>query len=326
MTTSDCHYGYHIVGNLWGRRRLVEADRAFTAYCACDAATVESEAYLSAFRFPHPFRTWMESNRTPKGYAGACGSPWLWFDIDQADDLDGALRATRRLVGALLDRYRALDDDDLLTFFSGSKGFHVGLPLTWGPTPSLTFHLAAKCFAEGLAGMAGVTIDAGVYDRVRAFRAPNSRHPKTGLHKRRLSLDELTHLSIDRVRDLARSPLPFDLPTPSAIDPTAAADWAAAEALASQQAEGKAQRRADASTNGPTLNRSTLDYIRDGAAEGDRHRLLFSAAANLAEFACPPALAHAFLTDAGRDSGLSPSDVARQIDCGLGHDRDPKPS
>ena len=32
------------------------------------------------------------------------------------------------------------------------------------------------------AELAAVTIDAGIYDRVRAFRAPNSRHPKTGLH------------------------------------------------------------------------------------------------------------------------------------------------
>ena len=318
--TSDCPFGYRIVGKLQGQRRLVEVGRALAAYCACDiAAKVESEGYLSAFRFPYSFKSWMDSNGTPKGYADACGSPWLWFDIDQADDFDGALLATRRLVGLLLDRYRTIDEDDLLTFFSGSKGFHIGLPLTWGPMPALTFHLAAKRMAEGLAHLAGVTIDAGVYDCVRAFRAPNSRHQKTGLHKCRLSLDELTHLSSDRIRDLARSPFPFDLPRPTAIDPTAVGDWTAAEALANQQAEGKAQRRADASTNGPTLNRSTMDYLREGAANGDRHRLLFSAAANLAEFACPPSLAHALLTEAGRDSGLSPSDVRRQIDCGLSH-------
>ena len=326
--TRDCPLGYRIVGNLWGRRRLVDAGVALAGYCACDAAAkVVSEAYLSAFQFPRAVEGWMEAHGTPKGYAGACGSPWLWFDIDDADDLGEALRSTRRLVGALLQRYRTLDDDDVLTFFSGSKGFHVGLPLTWGPMPSLTFHLASRRMAEALAQLAGVNIDAGVYDRVRAFRAPNSRHPKTGLHKRRLSLGELTHLTADRIRDLAREPLPFDLPRPSAIDPTAAGDWAQAEAGAVQQAEGRAQRRGDFAMNGPALNRATMDYIRDGAAVpvGDRHRTLFSAAANLAEFGCPPALAHALLGEAGRDSGLSPSDVARQIDCGLSHDRGKAP-
>jgi hypothetical protein len=68
-----------------------------------------------------------------------------------------------------------------------------------------------------------------------------------------------------------------------------------------------------------TLNRQTLDFIRDGANVGDRHRLLFSASANLAEFGCPPALAHALLTEPALDCGLSPSEVRRQIDCGLSH-------
>ena len=65
-----------------------------------------------------------------------------------------------------------------------------------------------------------------------------------------------------------------------------------------KQAEAKAQRRAAVANGMPTLNRQTLDFIRDGADIGNLHRLLFSAAANLAEFACPPTLAHALLTGA----------------------------
>ncbi len=61
------------------------------------------------------------------------------------------------------------------------------------------------------------------------------------------------------------------------------------------------------------------DFIRGGASSGDRHRLLFRAAANLAEFGCPVALAHELLTEAALDSGLSPSETRRQIDCGLKH-------
>ena len=68
-----------------------------------------------------------------------------------------------------------------------------------------------------------------------------------------------------------------------------------------------------------TLNRATLDFIRDGATAGDRHRLLISAAANLAELGCSLALAETLLSDAALDSGLSPSDVRRQIECGVNH-------
>lgn len=82
------------------------------------------------------------------------------------------------------------------------------------------------------------------------------------------------------------------------------------------EGEAKAARRA-AGHGAPTLNRSTLDYIRNGADQGDRHRLLYSAAANLGEFGCPSALAVVLLEEPALDSGLPPKDVRRGIECGL---------
>ncbi len=192
-------------------------------------------------------------------------------------------------------------------------------PSTWNPAASVTFHRTARRFAEGLAAEAGVNIDTGVYDKVRLFRAPNSRHPKTGLHKRRLSLDELLHLDAARVRHLAAAPEPFGLPVVTAADPTP--PRTGKPPCKPSRAKPKRKPNGDAAVaNGtPRLNRATLDFIRDGADQGDRHRLLFSAAANLAEFNCPPALAHTLLADAALDAGLSPGDVRRQIDCGLRH-------
>lgn len=82
-------------------------------------------------------------------------------------------------------------------------------------------------FAEAAARRAGATIDVSIYDRIRPFRAPNSRHPRTGLHKRRLSLDELLTIPAARIVELAREPMPFDLPDPF-TDPALLADWQAA--------------------------------------------------------------------------------------------------
>jgi hypothetical protein len=312
--------GFRVLGSATTRRRPVDAGAALAGYATCDPrAEVEREAYLSAFTYGEEFRRHLRETGSCKGYDGPCWAPWLWWDIDREGDLDAALRDARRLAASVLQRYPALDDDDLLLFFSGSKGAHVGLPVTWGPAPSVTFHRVARRLAEALAAAAGVSIDTGVYDKVRLFRAPNSRHPKTGLHKRRLTFDELMHLSADRVRQFAAAPEPFDLPCVTAADVRAVADWQAAEAAVISEAEAKAQRRAAVADGAPRLNRATLDFIRDGADQGDRHRLLFSAAANLAEFDCPPALAHALLTEAALDSGLTPADVRRQIDCGLAH-------
>jgi len=307
--------GFRIVGSCSEPRRLVDAGAAFAAYAACDTrAETGRESYLSAFRFDEDFRRHLADTGSTAEFAGACWSPWLWFDLDAEGDLPRAQAEAEGLAEVLTARY-AVPADALLLFFSGSKGFHAGLPTAlWSPEPSAEFHRIARRFAEHVAELAGVTIDTGVYDRVRAFRAPNSRHPKTGLHKRRLTLAELSGPLAD-ILELAKTPAPFDLPPTPAANDQAAADWEAAAERVAIEAEAKAARRAAGGM--PTLNRSTLEFIRDGAAAGDRHRRLFSAAANLGELGCPPALALALLEEAGLDCGLPPKEVRRQIDCGL---------
>ena len=315
-----CPFGFRIVGSCHEARRLVDADAAFVAYCNCDErAEVNREAYLSAFRFGDDFRSHLDATGSTKNFNGVCWSLWLWFDIDREDDLDRALNDARKLAAFVAERYR-LDDDDLLIFYSGAKGFHVGLPTSlWMPSPSVTFHTTARRLAEALAERAGVVIDVGVYDRVRAFRAPNSRHPKTGLHKRRLTFDELMGMNVDAIKRLAEKPEAFDLPPIPPVNEQASTDWREAGENIQQATNAKAERRAAGMP--PRLNRLTLEVIRniETIAAGDRHRVLFTSAANLAEFGCPPELAHALLTEAGLDSGLSPSDVRRQIECGLKH-------
>ena len=118
-------------------------------YCSCDPAVdVEREAYLSAFQFGEDFRQlpidWLDR----PGFFGPCWSPWLWFDIDAEEDLERAATNTRMLCTVLDGRYE-VGEAELLIFFSGSKGFHVGLPTAlWSPEPSVMFHKTARRFAE----------------------------------------------------------------------------------------------------------------------------------------------------------------------------------
>jgi hypothetical protein len=275
---------------------------------------------LSAFQYGEDFRQYLESTGSTKGYKGECWSEYVWFDVDNEDDPQAALHSTRRLAGTILDRYMGLDDDSLLYFFSGTKGYHVGLPLCWDAAPSTDFNRTTRKLAEGIAQLAGVEIDSSIHDKVRLFRAPNSRHPKSGLHKLRLSHDELMQLTLDLIRELAVSPEPFEWPDASPLRCEAAAkDWTEAAAIVKQEAEIKARPRDAADP--PKLNRLTREFICEGAEKGGRPVRLFSAAANLAEFGCPAALAHALLTEPALDSGLSPDEVFRQIECGLNHVR-----
>lgn len=311
--------GFRIVGSVREPRRLVDWDVAFAAYSNCDTrAELEKEAFLSAFTFGADFRDRKDEwgNVNVKGFTGPCASKWVNWDVDREDDLDRALHDSRQLAAVIVERFSP-PEGFLLVFFSGSKGFHLALSTAlWSPEPSEIFNRVAKQFAAGVADAAGAAIDTGIYDKVRPFRAPNSRHPRTGLHKRRLSLDELQTLPLSEIQKLALEPAPFCLPTQTGMSEAATAEWLTAEQTVQSHAKQQVQRKV-AATGVPTLNRLTLDFIRNGADEGDRHRRLFSAAANLAEFQCPRALAHALLTEAGLDAGLTPSDVRRQIECGL---------
>jgi len=324
VITSDFRFAFRILGGCYEARRLVDATAAFAAYAAADPkAEVTIEAYLSAFRFGADFAAHLKGTGSTKDFAGPCWSPWVWWDLD-SDELQYSHKDAGALAAFLVERY-TVEPGALLLFFSGSKGFHVGLPTAlWNPSPSTDFHRTARRFAERLAELASVTIDTGVYDKVRAFRAPNSRHAKTGLHKRSLSFAELLG-PLAAIVELAATPAPFDVPNVTGTSEAAVADWHAATDLVAREGEAKAARRTAGNGSG-ALNKATLAFIRDGAGTGDRHRLLFSAAANLAEFHCPLPLAVALLEESALDSGLSPKDVRRAIECGLSTVGTPSPS
>jgi hypothetical protein len=285
------------------------------------------EQYATAFHYDRSMLAHLKANGgSSAGFGGAVWSSGLHFDLDAADDLAPALEAGRRLTTTILQRYTALAEADLEIYYSGSRSIHVELPLPHRPHPGPMFHLVCRKLAfrmaklAGLDAVGGVKFDEGNYDKVRLWRLVNSRHAKTGLHKVRLNYDELMHLTVDGVRKLATVPRPF-MAVDSALTPTLQleSDWQqAAEAVIREQQSKAALRIEDAAAGGPDrLNRATMDFVRDGAGTGDRHRLLYSAACNLAEFHCPPRLAFALLMPSALDSGLAPTDAGRQIECGL---------
>ncbi len=143
---------------------------------------------------------------------------------------------------------------------------------------------------SGSRPMVAITIDAGSMTACARFALPNSRHPKTGLFKRRIDHDALMSLSIDGIRRLAEQPAEFDLPDPrpSAADvATMRSLWSEANAHDAKHSR-RVRRQGARQRAGSTVRRSISSS--DGAGPGDRHRLLFSAAANLAEFGCSPEL------------------------------------
>jgi hypothetical protein len=309
--------GFRVVGGKTSERRPIDWWAAFAAYASLDPrAETDREAYLSLFTFGADFVEYLELERSERGYGGPCGAPWLWWDIDRRDDLPAALSDARALVGVMLDHYRDFDEDHPLILLSGGKGVHVGLPVVWSAEPSPSFNAIAKTFCLDLAEQARVAVDASIYSKVRLFRAPNSRHP-SGLFKRRLSHDELMHLTPAAVVERAREPGPFDIPSGPLSCPRAADDWL----KAARTVERRAMSRPAPGEAPSKLQALTRDFLINGAPEGERELRCFRAAANFGEFDCPPDLAHALLTEAALDSGLTPSETRRAIDSGLAHAR-----
>ena len=328
MSASAFRYGLHVVGPTHSQRVPVEwVPLLIAAASVTPPFDPTREQYATAFHFDRSMLTHLKANGgSSAGFTGAVWSMALHFDLDAADDFAPALDAGRRLTTTLLQRYPALGEGDLEIFYSGGRSIHVELPLPHRPEPGPTFHLVCRKLAfrlaklAGLDAIGGVKFDEGNYDKVRLWRLVNSQHAKTGLHKVRLSYDELMHLNADGIRKLAVAPRPFmPVDPPIVSEPQLERDWhQTAEAVAHEQEDKAAQKVEDVAAGGPDrLNRATLDFIRGGASVGDRHRLLFSAAANLGEFDCPPKLACAILMPSALDSGLTPSDAARQIECGL---------
>jgi len=321
MTTTPL--ALRVVGDAWDARRITNHRAALAAYARCDPlADLSRQSFLSHFSFPVAFR---EHFATPdasiekaagseKGYVGECGADWLFWDIDRGDATE-ALADASRLVATILATFSEYQAADLLIFLSGGKGFHIGLPLVWRPEPSVDFNAVAKRFCLAVADKAGVVVDQAVYSKTRLFRAPNSRHAKTGRFKRWLPPGEFSRLSVADIFDMAAEPAPFEVPAGPPESPTAEAAWEAAKVATDDHAE--ARRRFVDDAGGPRLQAATIGVIRGAVDVGERHERLWRAAANLAEFGCPDDLAHALLYEAGLDMGLRPSDVTRQINCGL---------
>jgi hypothetical protein len=312
-------------------RQVVRLDEALRSYAeAADSRlNLDREAFLTAFWFPSAIKEYRKANKgSERGYAGPTHASVVWWDIDRAGNLDQALADGRKLVGFLGFQAHGIPDDGFLVFFSGSKGLHIGCPVVWPTEAGRWFHEQARQFAVRIAREVGVPIDETLYDRCQLLRAPNTRHGTSGLYKVRLTYDELLNLNGDGIRGLAISPRPFDWPTAPA-DPQAESltvYWTEAVVEAGRVENNRAERVKQEQT----ITRSTLEVLagklsdlaavpdsaKSGSPDCSRAVMLWRAAGNLGECGVPLPATVGLLREAGMDSGLTPTEVERQIQSG----------
>ena len=174
MTDSPFACGLAVSGPTNSDRQLVRHEPTLNVFA--DGEGESGEAYLSHFVFgPEMFAHFRANGGSPAGFAGPCAARYVVLDIDRPD-LNDALADCRKLVQTIMRRYPEIEDDPPI-YFSGNKGFHVLVELAHRPTPAVGFHRVAKTYCEGLAALAEVAIDGGIYDLVRIVRLPNAVVP-----------------------------------------------------------------------------------------------------------------------------------------------------
>lgn len=162
------------------------------------AIKVNGSAYLSIYSYNEAHKEKFEKTGSLAGIKDV-ESDVLVFDFDDKTNPDNARKDAAELVQRLANL--GVDvDNDVNCYFSGSKGVHVVLPLTQSVTPA-QFKKATAELAKGLK-----TYDSVVSDSQRVLRLEHTKHPSTGLYKIPLAAFEVDELSIDQIRELAKTP------------------------------------------------------------------------------------------------------------------------
>ena len=213
-------FGFACQGVAVRQKQKIRWLETFKAACSCNPYIInQTDFFLSLYSFDKGLiEHFRQTGNSVAGYCGACYCPFIWFDIDRGN-LTDAQKDAARLVEYLTQTPADSDSDSglivpdaesILLFFSGSKGFHLAVPVAvFGDEvkPGKEFPGRYKAAALEIARRAGVAVDKKVYDRQRLFRCPNTKHGKTGLYKIPLSYWEITTaLSVAEIRQRAQRP------------------------------------------------------------------------------------------------------------------------
>jgi hypothetical protein len=158
---------------------------------------VDGEAYVSIYSYNDSHKKKVEETGSISGIKDVTTNT-LVFDFDSTD-IEKARQDVLTLGARLVDQ-QGVNPEDIACYFSGGKGFHLVVPLVQEITPD-QFKAAVTRLAEDLP-----TFDSVVSDPQRILRMEYTRHPKSGLYKIPLHIAEVDEMSVDQIKELAKTP------------------------------------------------------------------------------------------------------------------------
>ena len=138
-----------------------------------------ADCYTSMYRFEKGYHELCKKTGSVSGTSQfPCYSDYLWFDIDNTD-LELALIDARQLL-INIELIDSTLSELVLIFFSGAKGFHIGIPSAlFGIEPSADLPRIHKQLVKMIAK--DVSFDTAIYEHNRLWRIPNTKNSKSGL-------------------------------------------------------------------------------------------------------------------------------------------------
>lgn len=152
--------------------------------------------YMSIFQYTDEHKKLVDLNKSVAGIRDVTTNQLVW-DFD-SKDLEVSKQSALKLANRLVEKYK-IDPDTIYTFFSGSKGVHIILPLERTITQP-EFKAATFYLANDLEGY-----DPSVSAPTSMLRIENTKNQKTGLYKIPLHLAELDEMSISEIQELAKN-------------------------------------------------------------------------------------------------------------------------
>ena len=186
------------------KRTLISLDEFAKVYQAY-LKKPETEFYHTIFQFDDELVNHIHLEGQSRGFKGKCYEQFFPFDIDREGDFELARQDTLRLIEFF--KGHGIESEDCQIYFSGGKGFHlIFSPELYGSfEPDSQLPDRMKGIAKKVEAESSVKIDQSLYQHLRIFRMPNSKH-KSGKFKVQLTYPQLKSLSIEDILEYASQP------------------------------------------------------------------------------------------------------------------------
>jgi len=186
-------YTEKVVGNIYERGDVVEIDVP-NHMIDCYGHEV-TNAFSSHYQYGEEIVRYVEETGSIRGYNGPMMADAIVWDFDSSNIAD-----VFSDVVELIDRLYSMTGDynSIRLYFSGNKGMHVYFLSAdiraMGKSvkiPTVVKYVAMD-IAQGLS-----TCDESIYDRTRIIRIVNSKHPKSGMYKAYIGVEDFLQMPDD---------------------------------------------------------------------------------------------------------------------------------